>query len=445
MNSAIDKTYQENNCDFVHQLFERQLNEVKDLTAICHGSRKITYNELNAKSERLSGIISSKSADSNIIAISTTRSIETIVGVLSILKSGRAYLPLDPSYPQERLLQVVRDAKVSFCIALGNESQIFSSLGMEVLDLEAGMDDGIYGISKADPLFAYVLYTSGSTGKPKGVCMGHRPLVNLIQWQQKHSVAGRGSRTLQFAPLSFDVSFQEIFATLTTGGTLYLVDDDLRLDPQRLLNFIQEEGINRIFLPFVALQFLTESADSNNNFPHSLKEVMTAGEQLKITPQVVRFFDSLREAILYNQYGPTECHVVTELKLEGNPAKWPALPSIGRPIDNTEIIIVDHNLMTVRPGEIGELCIAGACLAEGYLNRPQLTSEKFVTGTMIDGRIQRMYRTGDHARVLEDGNIEFLGRMDDQVKIRGYRIELGEIEVLLNHQDHVSQAVVTAR
>ena len=137
---------------------------------------------------------------------------------------------------------------------------------------------------------AYVLYTSGSTGKPKGVCMGHRALVNLLNWQQKNSTAGPGTKTLQFAPLSFDVSFQEIFATLTTGGTLFLMGDDLRLDPQRLLQFIEKQSIQRIFLPFVALQFLTEAADSNNLFPASLREVMTAGEQLKITPQVSAFF-----------------------------------------------------------------------------------------------------------------------------------------------------------
>ena len=220
-----------------------------------------------------------------------------------------------------------------------------------------------------NPTLAYVLYTSGSTGKPKGVCMGHTPLVNLILWQHKHSIAGIGTKTLQFAPLSFDVSFQEIFATLTTGGTLVLIEDDLRLDPQSLLNFIQQENINRIFVPFVALQYLTESADANKNYPSSLQEVMTAGEQLKVTPQVVNFFKALPNAVLYNQYGPTECHVVTELKLDGDPAFWPALPSIGKAIDNTEILILDEKLNLLPNGEIGELCIAGKCLAEGYLNR----------------------------------------------------------------------------
>jgi non-ribosomal peptide synthetase component F len=284
---------------------------------------------------------------------------ETIVGVLGILKAGKAYLPLDPGYPQDRLQQIVTDSGIDCCLSLKSESSLFGSFGVAVLNLDEKHLSPLEVEHGPAPVLAYVLYTSGSTGKPKGVCMGHSPLVNLILWQHKHSVAREGTRTLQFAPLSFDVSFQEIFATLTTGGTLVLIEDDLRLDPQSLLNFIKQENINRIFVPFVALQFLTESADANNNFPSSLQEVMTAGEQLKVTPQVVRFFRALPDAVLYNQYGPTECHVVTELKLDGDPSTWPALPSIGKAIDNAQILILDEKLNLLPDGQIGELCIAG--------------------------------------------------------------------------------------
>ncbi|HEX4375190.1 MAG TPA: amino acid adenylation domain-containing protein, partial [Puia sp.] len=447
MNSAIDKTYYHVNGDilFIHQLFEKRLHEVKNIDAVCFGEKKISYDELNERADILSQVILKNSPRSSIVGISTTRSIETIVGVLAILKSGKAYLPLDPAYPEDRLQQIVTDSGIDCCLSLKKESSLFRSFGITVLNEDEKYSAIKFIKQELKPTLAYVLYTSGSTGKPKGVCMGHTPLVNLILWQHQHSVAKLGTRTLQFAPLSFDVSFQEIFATLTTGGTLVLIEDDLRLDPQSLLDFIQKEKINRIFVPFVALQFLTESADANKNYPSSLQEVMTAGEQLKVTPQVVRFFKALPNAVLYNQYGPTECHVVTELKLDGDPSSWPALPSIGKAIDNTEILILNEKLNLLPNGEIGELCIAGKCLAEGYLNRPELTAEKFVEWNDPKKGKQRIYRTGDHARYMPDGNIEFLGRQDDQVKIRGYRVELGEIEVWLNHQENIQQAVVIAR
>ncbi|HZY39292.1 MAG TPA: aminotransferase class III-fold pyridoxal phosphate-dependent enzyme [Mucilaginibacter sp.] len=292
---------------------------------------------------------------------------------------------------------------------------------------------------------AYVLYTSGSTGTPKGVSMGHAAMVNLVAWQQKHSASTAGFKTLQFAPLSFDVSFQEIFATLTTGGTLVLVDETLRIDPDRLLSYIETNQVNRIFLPFVVLQYLTEAADGGKHFPACLKEVMTAGEQLKITPQVVRFFHALPDCVLFNQYGPTETHVITQLKLDGDPAKWPALPNIGIAIDETEILILDEELKPVAYGETGELCAAGLCLADGYLNRPEMTAEKFVDWKDADGNTKRIYRTGDLARYLPDGNIDYLGRRDTQVKIRGNRVEPGEIEVLINQLEDIQQAIVVAR
>ena len=203
--------------------------------------------------------------------------------------------------------------------------------------------------------------------------------------------------------------------------------------------------INRIYLPFVALQFLAETAASMGKFPRALKEVMTAGEQLKITPQIEQFFRAVPDCILYNQYGPTECHVVTQLKLTGNPSSWPALPNIGTPVYNTAIYITDENQEILAQGETGELCISGASLATGYLNKPELTDEKFVPLTLPNGNQIRTYLTGDLARILPDGNIEFLGRNDDQVKIRGYRIEIGEIEAVLNRIPGIAQVVVIAK
>lgn len=446
MDTSVEKMYERKYGDglFLQQLFIRQCNETPEDVAVCFGERRLTYRELHHASELLSQKILSISPESSRVGVSCTRGLEMVVSVLAILKAGKAYLPLDPSHPVERLAQIVQESAIDCCLALGGERSFFQSLNITVLDSDADYpSSGVLRNEGENPGLAYVLFTSGSTGRPKGVCMGHEPLINLLEWQRSHSAAGRRTRTLQFAPLGFDVSFQEIFSTLTTGGTLFLIEDDLRLDPAALLGFIDEQGIERIFLPFVALQYLAEAADASQYYPAGLKEVMTAGEQLKITPQIARFFSSLPGTILYNQYGPTECHVVTQLVLQGDPSAWPALPSIGSPVSNCSIFILNEELGLQPEGTAGELCIGGRCLAEGYID-PELTARKFISWKHPQGRTERLYRTGDLARYLPDGNIEFLGRKDDQVKIRGYRVEPGEIEVILTRQDGIQQAVVTA-
>lgn len=429
------------NGKLIHQLFEEQRQKTPGEIAVVFGDKKLTYSQLDEKSDNLAAAIVKQSPASLIAGVSTARSIDTIVSVLAILKSGKAYLPLDPTYPQERLQQIVTDSGIDLCLTVSVQKPLFEALPLNLLfsDKEYETLSGALPVSKSA---CYVLYTSGSTGIPKGVVMGHAAMANLLAWQQKHSKSAPGFKTLQFAPLSFDVSFQEIFATLTTGGTLVLVDDNLRVAPGKLLRYIEKQAINRIFLPFVVLQYLTEAADAEKHFPACIKEVITAGEQLKITPQVVRFFSALPDCKLYNQYGPTETHVVTQLILDGDPAQWPALPSIGVPVDETKILILDEELKPAAHGETGELCVSGTALADGYLNRPEMTAEKFVS---LPGDGRRIYRTGDLARYLPDGNIEYLGRRDTQVKIRGNRVELGEIEVLINRLKDIKQAIVVAR
>jgi amino acid adenylation domain-containing protein len=433
-----------NNGPLIHQLFELQRSKTPGETSVIFGDEKLTYNQLGLKADNLAAAILAASPNSLVAGVSTFRSVETIVSVLAILKAGKAYMPLDPDYPQERLQQLVSDSGIDLCLSTSSQQHLFEALSIKVL-----ASDKAYPVNK-EPIAVsksacYVLYTSGSTGTPKGVSMGHATLANLLSWQQKESASKTGFNTLQFAPLSFDVSFQEIFATLTTGGTLVLVDDDLRVDPYRLLRYITDNAVNRIFLPFVVLQYLTEAADAEQYFPLCLTEVMTAGEQLKITPQIVRFFEALPGCVLYNQYGPTETHVVTQLKLNGDPKQWPALPSIGVPIDNTEILILDEELSRLPFGDIGELCVSGLSLADGYLNRPDMTAEKFVDWKESEHITTRIYRTGDLARYMPDGNIDYLGRRDTQVKIRGNRVELGEIEVLINQLNDIQQAIVVAR
>ena len=430
----------------LYLLFEKVCKTYPDAFCILTETVKLTYREVEAQVSKVYDHIYFYAKNEAIIGVPTNRNVEQIIFVLAILKSGKAYLPIDFGYPEKRLHGIINNSKLSFCLTTSADEDNVKSVALHPLfttDIIEPIEKEIKCPSNEN-LASYILYTSGSTGEPKGVCMGEQALMNLITWQNEHSKSKVGTRTLQFAPLSFDVSFQEIFATLSNGGTLVLIREDLRLDMFALLNYIEQQQINRLFLPFVALQALAEAAVSTEMYPSSLKEIMTAGEQLKITPQVSQFFTQLDNCVLYNQYGPTECHVVTELKLNGNPDQWPTLPTIGKAISNTTILILNQNLELLPNGTIGELCISGDCLAKGYLNNKELTEEKFVDWKSPDGKITRIYRTGDLAQYLADGNIEFLGRKDDQVKISGHRIELAEIEIAINSLSGIQQTVVIA-
>ncbi len=273
--------------------------------------------------------------------------------------------------------------------------------------------------------------------------MHHAPLLNLIQWQVRTSVLKEGDRTLQFAPISFDVSFQEIFTTFAQGGTLVLITDEDRLNSTQLLRKIIAEKINRVIVPFVALQYLAEAVERTGEVPTSLKEVFTSGEQLKITPAVANFFKQLPGCRFCNQYGPTEGHVVSELELKGDPSNWPALPNIGKAIDNVKLLVLDEQMKPVKKGEEGELYLGGACVAKGYIGRDDLTAERFLADPFEGGG--RLYKTGDRAAELPNGEIDYKGRIDGQVKVRGYRIELGEVEVALEKHASIEQAVANVR
>ena len=274
--------------------------------------------------------------------------------------------------------------------------------------------------------------------------MSHRSLCNLLSWQLQTSTHFTPVRTLQFASLSFDVSFQEIFATFYSGGTLALISEELRRDAVGWLHYLRDHSVERLFLPFVALQQLAETAAHERIVPESLREIITAGEQLHITEPIISLFNKLKDCTLHNQYGPSESHVVTAFTLTGPSDTWPSLPPIGRPISNTQIFLLDRYLNPAPVGVAAELCIGGESLARDYLNRPELTAEKFIPDPFSSKPGARLYKTGDLARYLPDGNIEFLGRIDNQVKIRGYRIELGEIEAVLAQHSRVRESIVIA-
>jgi len=369
--------------------------------------------------------------------------------VLATLKAGGACLPLDPEYPVERLRFMLEDAQPAVLLSQHSLLARLPETACPRLALDAWRPAKALverPPSVTDPgQLAYVLFTSGSTGRPKGVAMPHRALLNLLAWQRHESTCGVGDRTLQFASLNFDVSFQEIFATLGTGGTLVLVPETTRRDLPVLAEFIREQRVARLFLPFVVLDDLARWLNEADGAPLALREIITAGEQLRVTPALIEFFTRHSNATLVNQYGPTETHVVTAFTLTGPPAAWPALPPIGRPIANARAYVLDARLRPVPIGVVGELCVGGVPVARGYLNRPELTAEKFVPDPFSGAPDARLYRTGDRCRWLKDGTLEFLGRRDEQVKVRGFRVELGEIEAALAQHPAVQQAAVVAR
>lgn len=437
----------------IHQLFESQVEKTPDAIAVVFESEKLTYSELNNKANQLAHYLQKLGVKPKAhLGICVERSLSMVIGILGILKAGAAYVPLDSSYPSERLAYMISDAQVS--VLLTQES-LLTSLPKHQAQVVC-LDRDWKGIKEFSTInlssgvtpenLGYIIYTSGSTGKPKGVAMSQRALVNLIMWQQEEATVGQGAKTLQFTPISFDVSFQEIFSTWYSGGTLVLVSQEVRRDSFALMAFMVESQIERIFLPFVALQQLATVAPQCQVLP-PLCEIVTAGEQLQVTPDLVALMHRLPNCKVQNQYGPSESHVVSAYTLQGAATNWPKLPPIGCPIANNQLYIFNTDLQPVPIGVPGELYIGGVGVANGYLNRPDLTVEKFITieGNKGQGIGNRLYKTGDLACYLSDGNIEFLGRIDNQVKIRGFRIEIGEIETTLSQHPIVKETVVLSR
>jgi surfactin family lipopeptide synthetase A len=430
----------------VGELFDAQARRTPDAIAVIDGDDHVTYRDLDQRAERWAAVLRARGCGpGSRVALALSRGVAFPTLVLAVLKAGAAYVPLDPAYPADRLAFMIRDCAARVLISEAALAQGLPAGNTEVLLVDAP-PPAVAKVSErrtasADDL-AYVIYTSGSTGRPKGVAMPHRAVVNLITWQAQRSP--EPMRTLQFASPSFDVSFQELFATWANGGTIVLASEDERRDPDALLRRLAAARVERLFLPFVALHQLAEAAHERPVAGLALREVITAGEQLRITPAIAAMFTTLPACRLYNQYGPTETHLASELALTGAPPLWDALPSIGRPIANVRIYVLDGDRQPVPIGVPGELYIAGAGVARGYLGRDELTRERFVADPFVGGD-ERMYKTGDRAKYLPSGELVFLGRADDQIKLRGYRIELGEIEAALSSHADLREAAVIVR
>jgi len=432
-------------------LFEWHARLAPEATAAVFGNARLTYGELDAKANRLARFLRKRGVGcEDLVPVCIERSFDMLVALLAVMKAGAAYVPLDPEYPPDRIALILEDVGAEMVLTQAPfENRLPRDAGA-LLRLDEDWEEiarengGEVGVDVPPDALVYSVYTSGSTGRPKGVAMSHRAIANLLSFQRRDSPTGAGAaRTLQFASLSFDVSFQEIFSTLTAGGELVLVTEEERRDTPALLRLIEAKRVERLFLPFVALNQLAETAQAEDLYPAGLREIDTAGEQLKITPALMTFFARLPACRLVNHYGPSETHLVTTFPLEGDPSAWPVLPAIGRPIPNAPVFLLDGEGRLVPAGVPGEVCVGGAGLARGYHARADLTAERFVPDPFSGEPGARLYRTGDLARFRADGNLEFLGRLDLQVKVRGYRVEPGEIEAVLARHPSIRQAVIS--
>jgi len=416
-------------------LFEEQVEKTSENIAVIFEDRQLTYRELNNKANQLAHYLQTLGVKPEVlVGICVERSLEMVIGLLGILKAGGAYLPLDPVYPKSRLGFMLEDAQVPILLTQASLVENLPKHKAQTVYLDTdwktistSSDANLIQIAKPSNL-AYVIYTSGSTGKPKGVLIEHRGLSNLCQFQIKIFSLKSNNKVLQFASLSFDAAIWEIIMTLGSGATLCLANSKKLLLENNLADLLQKYKITHVTLPPTILATLP------NSKLKYLKYIIVAGENCP--PKLAKQWSKNRH--FFNAYGPTEGTVCATI-FKNTSNNNPNLP-IGCPIANTQTYILDKYLQPLPIGESGELHIGGVGLARGYLNRPELTAEKFINNPF--NKKLRLYKTGDLARYLPNGNIEFLGRIDNQIKMRGFRIELGEIETTLTRHPSVRETSV---
>jgi amino acid adenylation domain-containing protein len=411
-------------------------------TALLAREDVITYSELDARSNQVAHVLCSLGVGPDVlVALCMSRSVNLVVGALAVLKAGGAYLPLDPTYPTERLSWMLRDAQPTVVLTGEGLLKAFSSGDWQTLDLD--IDGPRIATHSTQPIkrmagpenLAYVIYTSGSTGRPKGVQVTHASLLNLVSWHRAAFAVKSSDRATQIASPGFDAAVWELWPYLSLGASVRFVDDAVRTDPELLRDWMLSKRITIAFVPTpiaermitldwprqTALRILLTGADTLRNYPPS---------NLPFT--------------LVNNYGPTECTVVATSAAIASNEHRDGLPSIGRPISNVQIHILNEQLENVPTGTIGEIYIGGAGLARGYLNAPDLTAARFVTNPFDAKSSTRLYKTGDLGCYLPDGQIAFRGRIDEQIKIRGYRVEPNEIIAALAMHPGIQASAVVA-
>jgi amino acid adenylation domain-containing protein len=439
----------------VHELFEAQAERTPDAIAVVFKNEYLTYRELNKKANYLASYLQKIGVNPEfLVGIYVERSLEMMVGLLGILKAGGAYVPLDPAYPPERLAFMLEDAKISVLLTQKKLLETLPKNSASLVFLDADLegisscDEPVVGLQNSSNL-AYVIYTSGSTGKPKGVQISHASAVNLLSSMRQQLAIADRDVWLAVTSLSFDIAALELFLPITTGSRVVVASREVASNGEKLLETLTNSGATVMQATPASWKMLLAAGWQGNN---QLK-ILCGGEAL---PRQLANQLLLRGASVWNLYGPTETTIWSTLyQVDGKDESV----SIGRPIANTQIFILDSYLMPVPVGVFAELHIGGAGLSRGYLNRPELTAEKFIPNPFAEDPIhasfilhpsslilsERLYKTGDLARYLPDGNIEFIGRSDHQVKVRGCRIELGEIEAVLSQYPAVREAIALVR
>jgi aspartate racemase len=430
----------------ISQLFEEQVAARPEATAIVFEGRQVTYGQLNAQANRLAHhLIALGVGPEVMVGICLERSVELIVGILGIVKAGGAYVPLDLEYPKHRLAFMLGDTSAPVLVTQSHLLKHLPDHEAKVVCLDTHWN-AISGESDENPEavagaqnLAYVMYTSGSTGRPKGTCIEHGSVVRLVK-DTNYVELGPQEVFLQFAPISFDASTFELWASLLNGAKL-VVFAPHKPSLEELGEFLQTEGITTVWLTAALFH---QMVDAQLDSLCHVRQILAGGEALSVS-HVQKMIANLGNHRLINGYGPTEnttfttCHVMTSSSRIGR-----SVP-IGVPISNTQVYVLDPQLQPVPVGVHGELYIGGDGLARGYLNAPELTKERFIAHPFSEEPGARLYKTGDMVRYLADGSIEYIGRRDHQVKIRGFRVELGEIEVTLKEHGAVEEAVVLCR
>jgi len=410
--------------------------------AVEAGGAILTYAELDARSNQLANrLVELGVGRETVVALALGRSAESVISSLAVLKAGGAYLPLDPAYPAERLAFMLNDAQPRVLITCSEVSRNLPPGSWSVIEI--GADPEVDRCSTVAPSIettkdqlAYVIYTSGSTGQPKGVEVTIGNLSNLISWHQRAFEVSAKDRASHLASVGFDAAVWEVWPYLTAGASLHLPDESTRVSPDSLRDWLVANQITISFIPTALAECLMQM-----DWPAetALRFLLTGADTLHRYPEKGLPFE------VVNNYGPTECTVVTTSGRVNSANEANGLPTIGQPIANCEVLILDENLCQVAPGEAGELCVGGLNVARGYRNRPDLTAEKFICDPFSDGQSTRLYRTGDLARYLANGEIAYLGRADEQIKILGYRIEPMEIEAAIDRHPAIASSAVVAR
>ena len=424
----------------IPELFEEQVEQTPDNIALSFEDKKLTYKELNEKVNSLANYLSENGIkELNNIGIFTYRSLNTIIGILALLKLNCTYVPIDPEYPETRIKYMLETSKVSYILGSNpNLMDIAGSLNfIDISDYSNYPTTFSKKIKYNSKNNLYIIFTSGSTGKPKGVCISHQNIVNLIFYEKNNTdlfEKNSHHNILQFATMSFDVSYQEIFSALLTGNTLVLIKDKIRKNIFELSNYIDKFNIDTLFIPPAYLKLICNDSNALDLLSKNVENIITAGEKLTLTPEIVALLHNNTK--IYNHYGPAETHVVTSFKIDKNNIQL--APPIGKPIANAKVYILDKTLNLCPKNTVGQICIAGDCVGNGYFNNEELSQNKFIDNPFGAGKL---YLTGDLGFLNDDGLINFVGRDDFQVKINGFRIELEEIDSIINSYDEIMNCI----